>query len=59
MLDYRANIDFAVAVKGLNEFYLDFDEGACYNAITRETLLKIRFIIDQALNTSAEELGDA
>ena len=46
-----------VGVYEMDRFYVDMDTGSGVSR-TRAELTELRHIIDQALNTSAEELND-
>lgn len=49
----------SVIVHGMDSFILVPFNGSTYNhSMNRAELTELRHIIDQALNTSAEELGD-
>lgn len=56
MIMYEA-VGYEVAVCGVEEFQFFNDEGGVTD-MDRKQLTELRHIIDQALNTSAEELGD-
>lgn len=54
MIKYIANGEDEIIVTGNDKFAVEI-QGGLFN---REQLTELRHIIDQALNTSAEELGD-
>jgi hypothetical protein len=57
MIKYEAGRYLVIAVNGVDDFKLEID--GHLTGFHRNELLELRHIIDQALNTSAEELGDA
>lgn len=50
--------DISVQVETLDLFYLISSGRNSFSSMNRAELTELRHIIDQALNTSAEELGD-
>lgn len=58
MLSYNA-VGYTIEVNAPNVFtFIDDLNNVVFSVMTREHLEAFRHIIDQALNTSAEELND-